>query len=107
MATDPPFVARHRSPCPGNLKSNLVAHVHNHSRTVIEAELHRLARRVPSLGSANLNVIAAMLEELSESLILARLRNAPQATAPLLWRLFGTEEGPVMRSHRPATPAAR
>jgi len=42
------------------------------------------------LGPADLDIIAAMLEEISESLILARLRNAPQATAPLLWRLFGT-----------------
>jgi hypothetical protein len=89
MATDPPFVARHCSPRPDDPKSDLVAQVHSHSRAVIEAELCRLARRVPSLGPADLDVVAAVLEELSESLLLARLRNAPQATAPLLRRLFG------------------
>ncbi|MDZ5443400.1 hypothetical protein U2F26_11745 [Micromonospora sp. 4G57] len=38
---------------------------------------------------ADLDVIAATLEEIAESLLLARLRNAPQDTAPLL-RLFDT-----------------
>ena len=69
---------------------DLIAQVHNHSRRVIEAELQRLSRRVPTLGPADLDVIDAALEDLSESLILDRLRNAPRDTAPLLWQLFGT-----------------
>jgi hypothetical protein len=69
---------------------DLIAQVHDHSRSVIEAELQRLCRRVPTLGRADLDVVDAALEHLSESLILHRLRNAPQNTAPLLWRLFGT-----------------
>jgi hypothetical protein len=40
------------------------------------------------LGCADLEIIDAALEHLSESLILHRLRNAPQNTAPLLLRLF-------------------
>ena len=67
---------------------DLIAQVHNHSRSVIEAELQRLCRRVPTLGRAELDVVDAALEHLSESLILHRLRNAPQNTAPLLLRLF-------------------
>jgi hypothetical protein len=74
---------------------DLIAQVHNHSRTVIEAELQRLSRRVPTLGLADLDVIDAALEHISESLVLRRLRNVRQDTAPLLWRLFGTAaEGP-------------
>ncbi|MPZ61282.1 MAG: hypothetical protein GEU93_08295 [Propionibacteriales bacterium] len=62
--------------------------MHRHSRTVIDAELQRLARRVPSLRRTDLAVIEAALEDLADSLILARLRNASQDTAPLLRRLF-------------------
>lgn len=71
-------------------KSDLITLVHQHSRAVIGAELHRLARRVPTLSRDHLNVIAAVLEELAESSILARLRKAPQDSAPLLTRLFDT-----------------
>jgi hypothetical protein len=47
------------------------------------------------LGLADLDVIDAALEHISESLVLRRLRNVRQDTAPLLWRLFGTAaEGP-------------
>lgn len=88
MATDPPCSDRHLAPCPDGPKSNLVAQVHRHSRTVIDAELQRLARRVPSLRRTDLAVIEAALEDLADSLILARLRNASQDTAPLLRRLF-------------------
>jgi hypothetical protein len=90
MATDPPLAARRSVPCPDDPTSDLVAQVHNYSRTVIEAELRRLARRATSLRPDDLDVIDAALEELVESLILARLRNAPQATAPQLRHLFGT-----------------
>jgi hypothetical protein len=72
----------------GNPRLDPIAQVHNHSRSVIEAELQRLSRRVPTLGCADLEIIDAALEHLSESLILHRLRNAPQNTAPLLLRLF-------------------
>ncbi|MBE1603309.1 hypothetical protein [Actinopolymorpha pittospori] len=62
--------------------------MHQHSRTVIHAELRRLARRAPSLRRADLDVIDATLEELADSLIIARLRDTPQATASLLRCLF-------------------
>jgi hypothetical protein len=68
---------------------DLIAQVHDHSRSVIEAELQRLSRRVATLGRADLDVVGAALEHLSESLILHRLRTAPPDTAPLVWRLFG------------------
>jgi hypothetical protein len=61
--------------------------VHNYSRAVIEAELHGLARRAPSLRPDDLDVIDAALDKLAESLLLARLRGLPQHTA-LLKRLF-------------------
>lgn len=88
MAIDP--TGRACRPAPDNPTAELVIRVHNRSRTVIDAELHRLARRVPALRRADLNVIDAALEELAESLILAPLRNVPQDTAPLLRRLFDT-----------------
>lgn len=91
MATDPPCPTRHAARCPDDPQSDLVAQVHHHSRTVIDAELQRLARKVPSLRRADLDVIDATLEQLAESLLLARLRNAPRDTAPLLSRLFDTQ----------------
>jgi hypothetical protein len=90
MTTDPLLAAHRPTTCPDDPTSDLVAQVHNHSRTVIDAELRRLARRAPSLRPDDLDVIDAALEELVESLILARLRNAPQAMAPHLRHLFGT-----------------
>jgi hypothetical protein len=69
---------------------DLIAQVHKHSRSVIEAELQRLCRRIPTLDRADLDVVDSALEHLSESLILHRLRHAPRSTAPLLWHLFGT-----------------
>lgn len=102
MATDPPRPARHVAQRPHDPKADLVAQVHHHSRTVIEAELRRLARKVPSFRRADLDVIAAALEELAESLLLARLRNAPQDTAPLLSRLFDPQ-----RADSDAFPPAR
>jgi hypothetical protein len=87
MATELSCRAR---PCSDDPKSDLLTLVHRHSRTVIDAELRRLARRVPSLSRNDLNVIDAALEELAESSILAQLRRAPPDAAPLLTRLFGT-----------------
>lgn len=69
---------------------DLIAQVHSHSRRIIESELRRLSRRVPTLGPADLDLIDAALDDLTESLILHRLRNAPRNTVPLLRRLFGT-----------------
>jgi hypothetical protein len=65
--------------------------VHNHSRAVIEAELHRLARRAPSIRRDTLDVIDVALDELVESLLLARMRSLPQHTTRLK-RLFDTRE---------------
>ncbi|HEX6336927.1 MAG TPA: hypothetical protein VFZ85_08235 [Jiangellaceae bacterium] len=73
-----------------NHRLDLIARMHDHSRSVIDAEMQRLSRRVPTLGLADMEVITEALEHLSGSLILHRLRNAPQDTTPLLWRLFGT-----------------
>jgi hypothetical protein len=115
MATDPPPDARRSAPAPASGSgsapasgsgsapasgsgsasgpddpaSDLVAQVHNYSRAVIEAELRRLARSAPSLRPNDLEVIDATLDELVESLLLARLRSLPQHTARLK-RLFGT-----------------
>jgi hypothetical protein len=92
--TDPPLGARHRSWRPHDLKSSLIAEVHSRNRRVIEAELDRLARRVPTLTCADPDVIDAVLVQLSESLILSGLRNASQDTVPLLKSPLGTlEEG--------------
>jgi hypothetical protein len=77
-------------PDPEHSELDLIVQVHNRSRRVIESELQRLSRRAPSLGLAHLNVIDAALEDLTESLILHRLRNASRDTAPVLRRLFGT-----------------
>jgi hypothetical protein len=69
---------------------DVVAHLHNHSRRVIDTELQRLSRRAPSLGPADLEAIDAALQDLSESLILDRLRHAPPDLTPLLRRLFSS-----------------
>jgi hypothetical protein len=89
MHTDTPCVAPIAELDSDNPGLDLIAQVHNDSSSVIETELQRLSRRVPRLDPADLDVIDAALESLSESLILHRLRNTPQDTAPLLWRLFG------------------
>jgi hypothetical protein len=90
MATDPPE-ARRSIPAsgPDDPTSDLVAQVHHHCRAVIEAELRRLARRNPSLGPDGLKLIDAALDDLVESLLLARLRSLPQHTVRLK-RLFDT-----------------
>jgi hypothetical protein len=90
MNTDTPCVAPIAVTDPDRPGLELIAQVHNHSRSVIEAELQRLSRRVSWLRRADLDVIHAALEDLSESLILHRLRNAPRDTTPLLRRLFAT-----------------
>jgi hypothetical protein len=87
MATDPPLAARRSAPCPDAPTSDLDAQVHNYSLAVIEAELHRLARRAPSSRPDDPDVIDAALDELAESLLPARLRGQPQHTARLR-RLF-------------------
>jgi hypothetical protein len=73
MATDPP-----EAPA-----EDLVARVHHQSRAVIDAELHRLSRRAPSLRPEQLAAIDAALDQLVESLLLARMRGRPEHTARL------------------------
>lgn len=90
MATDLVRAARPSAGCTDDLKSNLLVLVHRHARAVIDAELHRLSRRAPSLSPADLAVVDTALEELAESAILTPLRNAPRDTALLLTRIFGT-----------------
>jgi hypothetical protein len=58
--------------------AQLVAEMNQRTRSVIVAELQRLARRVPSLGPPDLAVIDAALDELAECLIIGRLRGAKQ-----------------------------
>lgn len=89
MATDPARAARHPAGCVDDPRSKLLALIHRHTRAVIDAELHRLARRAPSLSPTDLDVINTVLEELAESVIRTPLRNAPWDTAPLLTRIFG------------------
>ncbi|MBE3015917.1 hypothetical protein IL992_43175 [Microbispora sp. NEAU-D428] len=89
MATDADLAARQPARCADDPTSNLLALVRRHTRAVIDAELHRLARRAPSLSPADLDVIDTALEELADSAILAPLRNAPSDTAFLLMRVFG------------------
>ncbi|MCW3816879.1 hypothetical protein ONA91_20750 [Micromonospora sp. DR5-3] len=91
MATDPARAAGQLAERADGPESNLLALVHRHTRAVIDAELHRLARRAPSLSPADLDVINTVLEELAESAFLAPLRNAPGDTAGLLAHIFGTE----------------
>jgi hypothetical protein len=82
MATDPAGPAQQPAAYSDDPRSNLIPLVHRRSRAIIDAELHRLARRVPSLSRDELNVIDAALEHLTESLLLARLRRvaAPHRT---------------------------
>lgn len=90
MGTDTSPVAPITVPDSAQPALDLIAQVHNDSRRVIDTELQRLSRRVPTLAPADLDVIDAALDDLSDSLILDRLRNAPHDTAPLLRRLFAT-----------------
>lgn len=90
MTTDPACPARQPAAYPDD-PSNLIPLVHRHSRAIIDAELHRLARRVPSLSRDELAVIDAALEHLAESLLPVRLRRVPHHTAPLLRHLFDTQ----------------
>jgi hypothetical protein len=94
MHTETQCVAPITEPDSHDAGPDLVAQVHKNSRRVIEVELKRLSRRVPRLGPADMDVIAAALDDLSESLILRPLRTAPHAAAPLLWRLFSAAEDP-------------
>jgi hypothetical protein len=90
MDTDAQCVAPSSERDPDDRRSNLAAQVDSTNRSVIDVELRRLSRRVPWLGAAdNLAVIDAALQNLSESLILRPLRNAPHDAAPLLRRPFG------------------
>jgi hypothetical protein len=91
MATDPAHAARRAAGYADDLEPDLPALVHRHTRAVIDAELHRLARRAPSLSPADLDVIDTVLEELAESVILAPLRNVRWDTAILLTRIFAPE----------------
>lgn len=72
---------------------DLVAQWDDRSRMIIDSELRRLARRVPSLGPDDLLVIDEVLEEVAESLILAPLREAPQDAVPMLRLVFDTQQG--------------
>lgn len=71
--------------------ADLVAQVRHHSRLVIDAEVRRLTRRVPSLRRTDLDVIDAVLTELADSLLVARLRSVQPDIAPMLRQLFDTQ----------------
>lgn len=107
MATDPACPARQPAAHSDDPRSNLIPLVHRRSRAIIDAELHRLARRVPSLSRDELNVIDAALEHLTESLLLARLRRVPHHTAPLLRHLFDTPNESTPDGLVPAPPVIR
>ncbi|GGR98869.1 hypothetical protein GCM10010169_49320 [Micromonospora fulviviridis] len=93
MATDPARTAG----CADELKSDLLVLVARHTRAVIDAELHRLARRAPSLSPADLAFVNTVLEDLADSTVLAPLRNAPRNTAPLLTRIFALNTDDMRR----------
>ncbi|MEV0663100.1 hypothetical protein ACIBI3_08265 [Actinomadura luteofluorescens] len=89
MATDPARAPR--AGRVGDPRSHLLAQAHRHTRGVIHTELRRLARRVPSLSPAELNVVNTALEELAETVILGPLRNAPWNATLLLKHIFDAE----------------
>ncbi|MEV0157978.1 hypothetical protein AB0H57_30330 [Micromonospora sp. NPDC050686] len=115
MSTDPARAARQPAGCADDLKSNLLALVCRHSRAIIDTELHRLARRAPSLSPADLDVVNTMLKELAEAAILAPLRSAPRDASHVLVRIFGSgmnadqtrTETTGSRRLAPMTPAGR
>lgn len=74
--------------------SVLVTQVRDHSRMVIDSELRRLAGRARALRQSDLNTIDAALDDLVESLILARIRALPQHTERI-GTLFGTSAPPA------------
>lgn len=81
MDTDTPCVAPIAEPDSDGPGLDLIAQVHNHSRSVIKAELQRLSRRVPWLGRADLDVIDAALEDLSDWLRCGRHVRGPSRAA--------------------------
>ncbi|MFF4894454.1 hypothetical protein [Micromonospora chersina] len=97
MATDPACVDSWPATCAEDPRSDLLVLVDRHTRAVIDAELHRLARRAPSLSPADLAFVNTVLEDLAESAILAPLRNAPRNSAPLLTRIFDAEHDDMRR----------
>ncbi|MFG2100988.1 hypothetical protein ACGFJ5_10335 [Micromonospora echinaurantiaca] len=109
MATEPARATHRSAGCADDRTANLLALVHRHARAVIDAELHRLARRAPSLSPADLAVITSVLEDLTEAAVLVPLKNAPPDKAPLLTRIFGADDNDLDGSRRTVgkTPAAR
>ncbi|MFI5490276.1 MULTISPECIES: hypothetical protein [Micromonospora] len=109
MATDPARSVHQSAGCADDPTFTVLALVHRRSRAIIDAELHRLARRAPSLSPADLAVITSVLEDLTEAAVLVPLKNAPPDKAPLLTRIFGADENDLDGSRRTVgkTPAAR
>jgi hypothetical protein len=66
----------------------LLDRLHHDSRRLIETELRRLSRRVPTLDADDLEVVGEALAELADALLLDRLRRAPSHAAPQLCLLF-------------------
>jgi hypothetical protein len=91
MPIDHAVAARRPSGYADDHQSDLVALIHRHAREVIDAEMRRLAGRVPSLSPTDLDIVGTALEELADSTILVPLRNARSDTALLLTRIFRPE----------------
>jgi hypothetical protein len=85
MITDPAAAC---DPAFGERATDLVVRLQQRSRTVIDAELKRLARKASSLSQTDLEVVDAALDDIVETLLLARLRAMPQYAARLE-SLFG------------------
>lgn len=81
--------------------TDLPVRLRHHSRAVIEAELRRLARRVPTLAPSQLSVVGEAMHDLAATLILDRVITAPSDVEPWLHRLFGPVE-PRQESARSA-----
>lgn len=81
--------------------TDLPVRLRHDSRLVIETELRRLARRVPTLAPTQLDVVGEAMHDLAGALILDRLITAPSDVAPWLPTLFGAVE-----PHEEAAPSA-
>ncbi|MEV5763673.1 hypothetical protein AB0L34_03720 [Micromonospora sp. NPDC052213] len=88
MPTDLARPARQSAGCADDLTSNLPALVHRHPWAIIDAELHRLAGRAPSLSPADLALINGVLEDLAASAVLVPREAQTRGKAPLLTRIL-------------------
>ncbi len=66
----------------------LADRLREHSRSIIDQERERLARKAPTLSEADLRVVGRALDELVDRILVARVRTAPERGDQLRY-LFG------------------